>query len=127
MPKSNYLNTVVLNEALRGVNWTPPSTVYLALFTVAPNASGGGTEVATGAYARQPVTFGTPVSQTVASTAAVTFPIATASWGTVTSFALFDAATAGNMLYFANLSAPRAIGVNDQMSFPIGQLVCVES
>jgi hypothetical protein len=126
MPKSNYLNTIVLNEALRGINWTPPTTVYLALFTVAPLASGGGTEVSGGAYTRQPVTFGIPVSQTVASTTAVTFPVATASWGTVTSFALFDAPTGGNMLYFADLSAPRSIGINDQMQFPSGQLVCVE-
>lgn len=127
MPKSNYLDTIVLNQALRAVPWTPPATVYVALFTVAPTGSGGGTEVSGGSYTRQPVTFGSPVSQTVASTAAVSFPIATATWGTIVAFAFFDDPTAGNMLYYANLSSSRAIGFNDQVTFPAGQLVATES
>jgi hypothetical protein len=127
MPKSNYLNNVVLNSSLRAISWTPPAQVYVALFTVAPTANGGGTEVTGGAYVRQTVTFGSPASQTCTNTGAISFPLATASWGTVVAFALFDQPTAGNMLYFANLSAPRSIVVNDQMIFPVGQLAVAES
>lgn len=127
MPKSTYLDTVVLNQALRGIPWSAPSTVYVALYTVAPTASGGGTEVSGGGYARQPVTFNAPVNQTCTSAGAVTFPIATAGYGTVVAFAILDAPTSGNMLYFSPLSASRSILVNDQVSFPAGQLVAVEA
>ena len=37
---------------------------------------------------------------TVANGASVTFPTASADWGTVTSFGLFDASTSGNLLAF---------------------------
>jgi hypothetical protein len=48
-------------------------------------------------------------------------------WGTLVSFAVMDAPTGGNMLYFADFSAPRLIDVNDQARFPAGQLVINEA
>lgn len=127
MPKSNFLNNIVLNLALRGQTYTPPVTVYVALFTVAPTAGGGGTEVSGGAYVRQAVTFNAPASQMVASSADVIFPIATASWGTIVAYAIMDQSVAGNMLYFNTLSSSRAVGINDQVRFPAGQVICTES
>jgi hypothetical protein len=127
MPKSLYLDTVVLNAALRNIPFTPPATVYVALFTTAPTSGGGGVEVSGGGYTRQPAPFAAPVGQVCASSADVVFPLASSPYGTVVAFALFDAPTGGNMLYFANLSSPRTIGINDQLRFPAGQLVATES
>jgi hypothetical protein len=42
------------------------------------------------------------------------------------AFALFDASSGGNMLYFGSLSTPRYIDVNDQLKFPMGQLIASE-
>ncbi len=126
MPKSNYLDNVVLN-LMRGVAYVPPTQVYVALFTVSPAASGGGVEVSAGSYARQLVTFNAPASQILTSATDVAFPIATVSYGTIVAFALFDQGVSGNMLYFAALSAPRLININDQVRFPAGQLVLVEA
>jgi hypothetical protein len=46
----------------------------------------------------------------------------TGSWGTVTHFALMDASTAGNMLAWADLTTPQAVGTGNTVSFAIGDL-----
>lgn len=127
MPKTYYLDNNVLNVALRGIAFTPPATIYVALYTVAPGVGGGGTEVAGGAYARQTVTLTAPVSGQCSNTADVLFPVASLSWGTIVSFALLDASSGGNMLYFGNLSTPRLVLVSDQVRFPTSQLVVQET
>lgn len=122
MSKTNYLETQLLNHVLRATPYSAPSTVYVALYTAAPGEAGGGTEVTGGSYARQPVTFTAPAPDTVTNTADVNFPIATADWGTIVAFAILDAPSAGNMLYYANLAASRTVLTNDQFRFPTGQL-----
>lgn len=126
MSKTNYLETQLLNHVLRNVSYSSPTTVYVALFTVAPTESGGGTEVTGGAYARQAVTFSAPSPDQVSNTTDVTFPVASADWGTIVAFAIMDAASGGNMLYFANLTASRDVLTNDQLRFPTGQLIVQE-
>lgn len=127
MPKSYYTNDSMINLLLRATVFTPPATTYCALYTVAPTASGGGTEVAGNGYARQAIVWGAPVNGTSLSTNDVVFPIATADWGTITSFSVFNQSTGGDMLYFANLSASRYIYLNDQVRFPLGQLIATET
>lgn len=119
---STTLINALLNATLRNLAYVPPATVYVALFTIAPTAGGGGTEVAGGAYARQPATFAAPSGGQVANGADIVFPVATAAWGTIVAVAIFDAAAAGTMLYFGPLSANTAIGINDQPKFIAGQL-----
>lgn len=126
MPKTYYLSNNVLNVALRGIPFTPPAVIYVSLYTVAPGVGGGGTEVAGGSYARQTVTLTAPVSGLCSNTADVLFPVASLSWGTIVSFALMDASSGGNMLYFGNLSTPRLVLASDQVRFPSGQLICQE-
>lgn len=127
MPKSYYLDNSMLNAALRGISFTPPTTVYVALFTVIPTVSGGGTEVTGGNYVRQTVSFVTPANGQTSNTSDVLFPIASASWGTVVAFGLYDAASAGNLLYFNQLSVSRTVAINDQVKFPVGQLIVTEA
>lgn len=127
MAKSIFLDDNFMNHVLRGVAYPVPAAVYLALFTVTPTTSGGGTEVSGGSYSRQLTTWAVPVSGVSSNTADVVFAVASANWGVVTSFALMDAAVGGNLLYFANLNAPRNVQTNDQVSFPTGQLVVTEA
>jgi hypothetical protein len=108
MSFTNYLEEKLLKHVLTNTAYTAPATVYVGLFTAAPGETGGGTEVSGGAYARQAgaftVTAGNP-SEAVTS-AAIEFPAASASWGTVTYAGVFDAATGGNLLCFAELTDP---------------------
>jgi hypothetical protein len=127
MPKTYYLDNNFLNAALLNTPFTPPTSVYVALYTVAPGVGGGGTEVTGGSYARQTVAFALPVNGQVSNTADILFPVASAPWGTVVSFALLDASSGGNMLYFGNLSTPRNVLASDQVRFPAGQLVVQET
>jgi hypothetical protein len=127
MPKSLYLDNNFLGIALLAQSFVPPTAVWVALFTVSPTPSGGGTEVIGGGYGRQTVTFSLPVNGQTQNTADIYFPIATAAWGTVVAFALFDASSGGNMLYYGSLSTSRSIMPSDQLRFPAGQLQAMES
>lgn len=124
---SNYLETALLNMVFRNQNYTRPTTVYVALYTSDPTEADSGTEVTGGSYARQAVTFGAPTTAGTASQIAnssdITFPVATANWGTITHVGIRDAATAGNLLYFGPVTNPRSILANDQLKFLAGELV----
>lgn len=40
--KTDYLENELLDHALRNSAWTPPATVYLALYTTAPGEATAG-------------------------------------------------------------------------------------
>ena len=121
MAFSNYLANEILDDVFSGNAYSVPSTFYLALYTATPNAGGGGTELSGNGYARQTVAF-TTTAQTSSNTAAVEYPTATASWGTITSVGVFDALTSGNLLAFGNLTASKTIGTGDVLRIPTGDL-----
>lgn len=121
---TDYLEDALLNEVFRGINFAAPATVYAALFTAAPSDAGGGTEVSGGSYARTAVTFGAPSpAGTIKNSADVTFPTATANWGTITHFAIFDAASAGNMLVWGALTQSKVVNSGDIFKFLTNDLV----
>ena len=116
--KTTYLRNKILDHMLGGPDYTRPATVYVALFNAAPSIAGGGTEVSGGSYARVAVTndatnWPAASSGQKSNGLAVTFAQATASWGTVTHAAIFDALTGGNMLHFTTLPNPRTVKLAD--------------
>ena len=54
--------------------------------------------------------------------AAIEFPTATASFGTVTHIGVFDASTSGNLIAYSALSASKAIATGDVFRVPTGDL-----
>jgi len=121
MAFSNYLAGEILDDVFSGNAFTPPGTFYLALYTSAPTASGGGTELSGNGYARQTVAFTTTAQQS-SNTAAVEFPTATADWGTIVAVGVFDASTSGNLLAFGNLTASKSIVSGDVLRITAGDL-----
>jgi len=123
---SNYLANALLNQVFRNTAYTRPTTVYVALYTSNPTAADTGTEVSGGDYARQAVTFGAPTSvngkQTITNSSIITFPAATADWGTITHVGIRDAATGGNLLYYGAVDNPRSILKNDVFKFQANSL-----
>ena len=117
---STYLANALGNESLRATAWTAPATVYLALHTADPTVAGTGTEVTGGSYARQSVAFDALALGVTANTALITFPTSTANWGTVTHWAIRDALTGGNMLYFGALTAQKVMTSGDIFTVPAG-------
>lgn len=127
MPKTYYLDNSMINAALRATPYTSPIAVYLALFTVSPTVGGGGTEVTGGSYARQPIIWTAPINGQSSNVADALFPVASAAWGTIVAFGVYDASSGGNLLYFNTLSTPRNVQINDQVRFPSGQLIASEA
>lgn len=122
MSMSNFLENKLLDHTLKNTAYTPPVTVYLALFTSDPGEALSGTEVSGGAYARKPITFGTATSGVSINNADVLFDIATANWGTISHVAIFDALTTGNMLYYGTLTTAKTINTSDQLKIAAGDL-----
>ena len=72
-------------------------------------------------YVRKAITF-TTSGDTTSNNAAVEFPTATGSWGTVTHVGVFDASTSGNLMVYATLSASKAVASGDVFRVPSGDL-----
>lgn len=119
---TNYLENEIYDHVLRGAAYPSPATIYLALFTAAPGEAGGGTEVSAGGYARQAITMGAPSDGAGSNTAPIVFGPASASWGTVTHFAVMDNSSGGNMLLYGDLTAPKPVGDGDTLTFATGDL-----
>jgi hypothetical protein len=123
MSLSNLFETRVLTWLLTGDAVTRPSSFYVALFTSNPDEDASGTEVSTSgtAYARQSVSF-TVSGNTASNSAAIEFPTATASYGTVTHIGVFDASTSGNLIAYAALSTSKAIDTGDVLRINSAEL-----
>lgn len=119
---SNFLEAALINATLRNTSYTSPATVYLALYTTDPTDADTGTEVSGNAYARQSITFGAPSNGVTTNTAAIEFPQATGSWGTVAYIGIRDALTNGNLLYHSPLDASKTIATGDVFRVAIGSL-----
>lgn len=135
---SDYLENKIIDWFFRGQTYTPPATIYVALFTAAPSDAGGGTEVSGGGYARQAVssslanwagtqaalstTASTGTNGTTSNNNPVSFGTTSGSWGTVTHFGLFDALSGGNLLFWAALTTPQTIGSGATPSFAASSL-----
>jgi hypothetical protein len=121
---SNFLENALINATLRNTTYTSVATVYVSLWTSDPTDAGSGTEVSTSgtSYARTAVTFGAPSGGASTNSADVTFPTATASWGTVGWIGINDASTGGNLLYHSPLDTSKTIDSGDIFKISTGNL-----
>lgn len=129
MSLSDTYENVVLDALLGdGKAAAMPATVYVALFTAAPGETGGGTEVSGGAYDRVAVANTTvnwpdAAAGQKSNGVAIEFIEATASWGTISHFALMDAATGGDVIIYGALTTSKPIASGEQAVFAPTTLV----
>lgn len=134
-----YENSMI-DWLMRGQMLTPPATGYIALFTTCPNDTYPtvGAEVSGGSYAR--VSYAASLANwagtqsagsTVASSGtggttsnnnAVTFPAATADWGTVNCVGYMSASSGGTLIWYTALTAARSITNGSTASFAAAAL-----
>jgi hypothetical protein len=119
---SNYLENALINATLRNTSYTSPAAVYVSLHTADPTDAGTGTEVSGGSYVRQSATFGAPSNGVSTTTADISFPQATANWGTIGWIGIWDAETTGNLLYHTALDTAKAIDNGDIFKIASGSL-----
>ena len=111
------------------VGWSTNGSTETTIFARTPVGATGWQAATTAnpsVKANANVLTSAAASGAASNAAAISFPTATASWGTVTHYALFDAASSGNMLRWAALTASKTIGSGDTASFAIGALQMTE-
>lgn len=119
---SDYLENEILDHILGTGAYTMPSAVYVGLSTGSFNDDNSGVELTGNNYSRQSITFGAASSSTASNDAAVDFPAATGSWGTVSHFGLFDASTGGNLLIHGALTISKSVSTGDILRIAVGDM-----
>lgn len=132
---TDLIEAAILNDFWTDGAYTPPATLYLALSTTTPtDAATNFTEPSTGSYARvgtaaADMNAANPVgggASTKANGTAKSFPTATGDWSSganMTHYGLFDASTAGALVWFAALTTGKPVLNGDTASFAIGSLI----
>jgi len=119
---SDYLENEILDHILGTGAYTAPTTVYVGLSTATLADDASGTELSGSGYARQSAAFNAAASGTADNSAAIEFPAATASWGTVSHFGIYDAASSGNLLIHGAFTAAKLIDTGDILKISAGDL-----
>jgi len=117
---SNYLETKILDYVLRDTADWAPATVYLALHTADPAEDASGAEVSGGSYARQACAFDAThaTGGNTANTSAESFTGMPAC--TVTHIGIWDHASAGNLLFYTDVTASKTVASGDTISVAAG-------
>ncbi|MBL4702746.1 MAG: hypothetical protein JKX85_15990 [Phycisphaeraceae bacterium] len=130
MTLSNYAEDAVLNSLFGktsafGVLASAPA-LYIELSTADPTEDGSGSTPPVGnGYARVSTVaadWNVAASGVTSNANAIQFPAATGAWGTITHFAVYDAVTAGNMIFYGTLAAAKAFISGDTPLFAAGDL-----
>ena len=121
---SDHAEALLLDWLMTNGTATRPTAWYVGLYTAAPSDSGGGTEVSGNGYARQAVTFAAATSPggTTSNTGAVSFTASGGDWGTITHIGIFDASTAGNLLWHGSMTASKVVNDGDTLQFSTGNI-----
>jgi hypothetical protein len=119
---STYLANKLLDATLKNTSYSSPAKVYLALYTSNPGADNSGSEVSGSNYSRTEIAFGSASNGATTNSANTVTAIASGSWGAVTHFGIFDAATSGNLLFFGALTTSRTIGSGGAGYVALGEL-----
>ncbi len=119
---SNYLETKILDYVLRDTADWAPATVYLALHTADPAEDASGAEVSGGSYARQACAFDAThaTGGNTANTSAESFTGMPAC--TVTHIGIWDHASAGNLLFYTDVTANKTVTSGDTISVAAGAI-----
>jgi hypothetical protein len=122
---SDNAEVLLLDWLMTNGSATRPTAWYVALYTAAPSDSGGGTEVSTGGYARQSVTFAAASSPggTTSNSTTVSFTASGANYGTVTHIGIHSASSgSGNLLWHGAMTASKTIADGDTLEFSVGNI-----
>jgi hypothetical protein len=133
IPVFGSLSDTIENELIDHVftaGYSAPGTVYIGLSTadVLDDASGNAEPVGS-AYARVAVivtAWTAAASRAINNNATITFPKATGAWGTITHYAIWDAAsgeTAGDLIAHGALNTSKAIVNDNTPSVASGEII----
>jgi len=118
---SDYWENEVLDHLFGKGAYAPPTVLYVALSAADPGDDGAGTaEPAGGSYARIETSHADWAGASggaICNADAIEFAQATSAWGTITHFALYDAALGGNLLVSGPLTDTGTVAAGDTVRF----------
>lgn len=125
---SNYMSQKMLDSLFNGQSFTPPSSLWFALYNTDPTAANTGVEVSGGSYQRVKIssmTFAQMISgrMTTSNSAKVTLPRATGTWTSANYWAILDAQTGGNLIVKEALLVTANVTNGQQPEFDVGDLI----
>ncbi len=126
---SDYLANKLLDHVFKGDAYSKPTNTYVCALDENAVDGDSGTDLqakeptGVGSYARK-LNNGWDAASggLVDNTAAITFVTATASWTSITHFAITDHLTVGNILFLGSLATLRQVASSDVLEFPAGAL-----
>ena len=120
---SDFWENKILNYLFSKDTYSPP-TIHIGLSTSDPGDDGSGLSEPSGnGYTRIQTSsndWNASAGGVISNSQNITFSQATGNWGTITHFALFDAASGGNILAGGALSTAKTIGDGDTATFTGG-------
>jgi hypothetical protein len=129
---TNYAEGIILQHSVGAATWGAV-TGYVGLFTTLPTdttvaVSGvySGEVGSNIGYARQTTTWNAPsftgTATTLSNSAAITFPAASANWGTVVGVGIFDQSSGGNLIWWGPLTSSKVVNQTETFQFAAGAL-----
>jgi hypothetical protein len=126
MSFANYWENEILDHVFNKGAYSAPANIFVGLSTADPEEDASALAEPSGnGYARVSTAaadWDTASSGVIDNVNTIIFPTATGDWGTVTHFALFDAASGGNMLAYGILGLSVAVALNNTPRFTAAQL-----
>jgi len=127
---SNYYENKIGDHMLRNQSFTPPTAIYLALFTAETGLeTNSPTSEVTGTnYARQAITLDAFVDGQSSNSTDIEFPQAGSNWGTITHCAIVDHVsntnwgTNVNVLMWSALTESKTVNSGEIICFSAGNL-----
>ena len=125
--KTTYLKNKILEHITGKTTYTKPTNTYLGLLSDDPTVDGiiAGREVSGGSYARQQVTWGTASNGLIRNSSLITFPAMPST--NIKYWAVFDAATNGNMLEYFPFEVPLVVSAGLTPSIDANNLILREA
>jgi hypothetical protein len=137
--KAATISNGIFNSFFRTSAYSAPANTYTGLLSTCPTTGNTGTELSGNGYTRSAAIAKADASwtytaatfigaSTISNAATITFPAVTTSSWTINCFGQYDAASAGNLLYWGPISgAPVAVSVTGVASFAPATLVFTEN
>lgn len=124
---SNYLENKLLDHTFGGSDFVRPATLYVAAFSSAPGAAGGGTELSGNGYVRKAVTnnatnWPAAAGGVKGNGAVIEFAAFTGGPQTVVALGIYDAASAGNLLVWDDVTTPKTYESGDIMRVEVNSV-----
>lgn len=123
--KTTYLRNKILEHITGKTTFTKPTNTFLGLLKSDPTLAGSQTdEVSGGSYARQQVAWGNADGGMIKSGSLIEFENMPAV--EIKYWAVFDASTNGNMLYYYPIAIPLKIAAAQDLTINADNLILRE-